>query len=160
MLVLRCTDISTARQTVDWPVLLVIGAGLGLGRAVEQSGLADVLAQGMLAVVAGSGPAAVVAGVYGLTWALTSVLSNTAAAVLVFPVALRAASAAQLAFEPLAIAIAIAASCEFTTPIGYQTNLMVQSPGGYRLSDYLRFGGPLTILCAVVAVTLITLLYY
>lgn len=160
MLVLRCTDVSTARQTVDWPVLVVIGAGLGLGRAVERSGLADVLAQRMLEAVAGGGPAAMVAGIYGLTWALTSVLSNTAAAVLVFPVALRAAASAHLPFEPLAIAIAIAASCEFTTPIGYQTNLMVQSPGGYRLSDYLRFGGPLTLICAGVAVTLVTLLYY
>lgn len=160
MLVLRCTDIFSARQTVDWPVLVVIGAGLGLGRAVERSGLADVLAQRMLDLVAGGGPAAVVAGVYGLTWALTSVLSNTAAAVLVFPIALRAAAAAHLAFEPLALAIAIAASCEFTTPIGYQTNLMVQSPGGYRLSDYFRFGGPLTLICASVAITLITAFYY
>jgi di/tricarboxylate transporter len=99
-------------------------------------------------------------GVYVLTWGLTSVLSNTAAAVLVFPVALRAAQSAGVAAEPLAMAIAMAASCEFTTPIGYQTNLMVQGPGGYRLGDYLRFGGPLTLICGVVAVTLLATWYY
>lgn len=160
MLVLRCTDVTVARQTVDWPVLVVIGAGLGVGRAVEASGLAAAVADVVLGATAGGGPVWLLAGVYALTWALTSVLSNTAAAVLVFPVALRAAQASGVAFEPLAMAIAIAASCEFTTPIGYQTNLMVQGPGGYRLGDYLRFGGPLTILCGVVAVTLIAALYY
>ena len=87
-------------------------------------------------------------------------LSNAAAAVLVFPVAVRAAASAGLAVEPLAMAIAIAASCEFTTPVGYQTNLMVLGPGGYRLGDYLRFGGPLTLACGAVAVGLITALYY
>ena len=76
------------------------------------------------------------------------------------PVALRAAQASGVAFEPLAMAIAIAASCEFTTPIGYQTNLMVQGPGGYRLGDYLRFGGPLTLICGVVAGTLLAALYF
>jgi len=160
MLVLGCTEVAVARQTVDWPVLVVIGAGIGLGRAVEASGLAAVVADGVLALTAGGGVVALVAGVYALTWLLTSVLSNTAAAVLVFPVALRAAAAAGVAFEPLALAIAVAASCEFTTPIGYQTNLMVQGPGGYRMGDYVRFGGPLTVLCGVVTVVILTVFYY
>lgn len=160
MLVLRCTDVTVARQTVDWPVLVVIGAGIGVGKAVETSGLAAVVSELMLDVTAGGGPATVLAGVYALTWALTSVLSNAAAAVLVFPVALRAAQASGMAFEPLAIAIAIAASCEFTTPIGYQTNLMVQGPGRYRLVDYMRFGGPLTVICGVVTVAILAAFYY
>jgi di/tricarboxylate transporter len=79
--------------------------------------------------------------------------------VLVFPVALRAVHTAGLAFEPFAIAIAVAASCEFTTPVGYQTNLMVQGPGGYRPFDYVRFGAPLTLICGVVAVTVLTWFY-
>ncbi len=160
MLLLRCTDVSVARQTVDWPVLIVIGAGIGVGKAVESSGLAIVAAEGVFSATAGGGPVWLLAGVYALTWALTSVLSNSAAAVLMFPVALRAAQASGLAFEPIAMAIAIAASCEFTTPIGYQTNLMVQGPGGYRLSDYIRFGAPLTLLCGIVAVTLLATFYY
>lgn len=160
MLVFGCTTPRVARQTVDWPVLVVIGAGIGVGNAVEASGLAAVVADAVLGLTAGGGPVWLLTGVYVLTWALTSVLSNTAAAVLVFPVALRAAAASGVAMEPLALAIAIAASCEFTTPIGYQTNLMVQGPGGYRLGDYLRFGGPLTLICGVVAVTLLAAWYY
>ena len=160
MVVFRCTDVRSAWQSVDWPVLVVIAAGLALGAAVEQSGLAAVVAEAVLDAVRGRGAGWIVAAIYGLTWALTSVLSNAAAAVLVFPVAVRAAASAGLAVEPLAMAIAIAASCEFTTPVGYQTNLMVLGPGGYRLGDYLRFGGPLTLVCGAVAVALITALYY
>lgn len=160
MLALRCTDVTVARQSVDWPVLVVIAAGLALGAAVERSGLAGAVADAVLAAVQGRGPGWIVAAIYALTWALTSILSNAAAAVLVFPVALRAAASSHLAAEPLALAIAIAASCEFTTPVGYQTNLMVLGPGGYRLGDYLRFGGPLTLVCGAVAVGLITALYY
>jgi di/tricarboxylate transporter len=102
---------------------------------------------------------ALLAGVYAMTWLFTSVLSNSAAAVLVFPIALRAAARAGVPFEPVAVAIAIAASCEFTTPVGYQTNLMVQGPGGYRTIDYLRFGGPLTLLCGITAVISLAYVY-
>ena len=159
MVLFRCTDASRAREAIDWQVLMVIGAGLGVGTAVDLSGLADVLARDVLGAAANGGAAALLAGVYALTWALTSVLSNSAAAVLVFPVALRAVQAAGLAFEPFAIAIAIAASCEFTTSVGYQTNLMVLGPGGYRPLDYLRFGAPLTAICGLVTVGVLTWFY-
>lgn len=155
MLAFRCADPALAREAVDWQVLLVIGAGFGVGRAVEHSGLAEVVADVVVRMAGGGGHAALLGGVYALTWLLTSVLSNSAAAVLAFPVALRAAASAGLPFEPFTLAIAIAASCEFTTPVGYQTNLMVQGPGGYRLSDYVRFGGPLTVLCGLVTVALL-----
>lgn len=159
MLGLRCTDGALARAAVDWPVLVVIGAGFGVGKAVQASGLADVLAREVLALTGNGHPVGLLAGIYALTWALTSLLSNSAAAVLVFPVALQASTAAGLAFTPFAMAIAIAASCEFTTPVGYQTNLMVLGPGGYRPWDYVRFGGPLTLVCGVVAVTVLSYVY-
>lgn len=159
MVLFRCTDGPLARDTVDWQVLIVIGAGIGVGKAVELSGLADVLARVVLGSAGQGGPQMLLVGVYALTWALTSVLSNSAAAVLVFPVALRAVETAGLSFEPFAIAIAVAASCEFTTPVGYQTNLMVQGPGGYRPLDYLRFGAPLTLISGVVTVSLLTWFY-
>jgi di/tricarboxylate transporter len=159
VVLLRCTDGPMARAAIDWPVLVVIGAGLGIGEAMEQSGLAAVAADTVLGAAGRSGPTMLVAAVYALTWGLTSLLSNSAAAVLVFPIAWRAAQAAGMPFEPFTIAIAIAASCEFTTPIGYQTNLMVLGPGGYRVSDYLRFGGPLTLLCGLVTVLMLRLLY-
>ena len=159
MVLFRCTDGPLARETVDWQVLIVIGAGIGVGKAVELSGLAEVMARVVLGAAAHGGSTALLAGVYGLTWALTSVLSNSAAAVLVFPVALRAVQTAGLAFEPFAIAIAMAASCEFTTSVGYQTNLMVQGPGGYRPIDYVRFGGPLTLICGAVTVAVLSWWY-
>ena len=140
-------------------MLVVIGAGLGLGEAMEQSGLAAVVADTVLGAAGRSGPTMLVAAVYALTWGLTSLLSNSEAAVLVFPIAWRAALAAGMPFEPFTIAIAIAASCEFTTPIGYQTNLMVLGPGGYRVSDYIRFGGPLTVLCGIVTGAMLRLLF-
>ncbi|HUU34433.1 MAG TPA: SLC13 family permease [Vicinamibacterales bacterium] len=159
MVLFRCTDGPLARETVDWQVLIVIGAGIGVGKAVELSGLAEVLARVVLGPAGATGAWVLLAGVYALTWALTSVLSNSAAAVLVFPVALHAVQTAGLAFEPFAIAIALAASCEFTTSVGYQTNLMVQGPGGYRPLDYVRFGAPLTLICGVVTVTVLSWLY-
>ncbi|MEP7115935.1 MAG: SLC13 family permease [Acidobacteriota bacterium] len=155
MVLCRCTDGARAREAVDWQVLIVIGAGIGVGKAVEVSGLAEVLARVLLGAAGHGAPVALLAAVYALTWALTSVLSNSAAAVLVFPVAVRAVQSAGLAFEPFALAIAIAASCEFTTVVGYQTNLMVQGPGGYRPLDYVRYGAPLTAICGVVTVTLL-----
>ena len=159
MVLFRCTDGPLARETVDWQVLIMIGAGIGVGKAVELSGLAEVLARVVLGPAGATGAWVLLAGVYALTWALTSVLSNSAAAVLVFPVALHAVQTAGLAFEPFAIAIALAASCEFTTSVGYQTNLMVQGPGGYRPLDYVRFGAPLTLICGVVTVTVLSWLY-
>jgi di/tricarboxylate transporter len=159
MVVTRCTDGPMARAAIDWPVLVVIGAGIGVGRAVEDSGLAAVLAEVVLGATGTASPMALLAGVYAMTWLFTSVLSNSAAAVLVFPIALRAAARAGVPFEPVAVAIAIAASCEFTTPVGYQTNLMVQGPGGYRTIDYLRFGGPLTLLCGITAVISLAYVY-
>ncbi|MEZ5294430.1 MAG: SLC13 family permease [Vicinamibacterales bacterium] len=159
MLLFRCADGAQARATVDWQVLVVIGAGIGIGRAVESSGLATALAAYALGGIGPGHQTLLLAAVYLLTWALTSVLSNSAAAVLVFPIALHAADAAGFAFEPFGMAIAVAASCEFTTPVGYQTNLMVLGPGGYRPLDYVRFGGPLTLLCGVVAVTVLSYVY-
>ena len=93
---------------------------------------------------------------YGLTMLFTEVMSNNAAAVLLFPIAKAALEASYL---PFVMAIMIAASCGFATPIGYQTNLMVYGPGGYRFRDYLRFGGLLNMLIWAVAVAVIPLVW-
>jgi len=86
-------------------------------------------------------------------------MTNNAAAVLMFPITLQLAQAGDLNFMPFAVAITVAASCEFSTPIGYQTNLMVMGPGGYKWIDYFRFGGPLTLICGTICVALAPLLY-
>lgn len=152
MILMRCCTGPQARAGIEWPVLIVIGVSFGVGRAMETSGLAAVVAGWLSASAGGLGPAALVAAVYAMTLGFTVLISNNAAAALMFPIALGIAQGASLPFMPFAIAIALGASLEFMTPLGYQTNLMVMGPGGYRYADFMRFGGPLTLLAAVVAI--------
>jgi di/tricarboxylate transporter len=145
MVVTRCCTGREARQAVDWSVLLVIGSALGVAAAMEQTGAAAFVAHGLIAV-AGDRPMAVLAAVYLATMLFTGFITNNAAAVLMYPIAAAAAGEAGVSFMPFVLAIMFAASNDFATPIGYQTNLMVYGPGGYRFTDYLRFGGPLNLL--------------
>lgn len=150
----RCCTAPQARRAVDWEVLIVIGSAFGIARAMAKTGLAETLAKLVLSAAQPFGTVALLAAVYLLTTILTAFITNIAAAILVFPIALSVTQATGHPFLPFAACMAVAASCEFSTPIGYQTNLMVMGPGGYRWADYTRFGGPLTILCGLVAVGL------
>ena len=129
-----------ARAAVDLDVRVVIAALFGLGAAIQGSGPADLLGRGVGGGVAGPGPVAVTVA----TMLLTELITNNAAAVLIFPVAL--ATASQLGLNPraFAVAVTIAASTSFLTPIGYQTNTMVHGMGGYRFGDFARPGLPVT----------------
>ncbi|MFG0258768.1 MAG: SLC13 family permease [Phycisphaerales bacterium JB041] len=152
MILFRCCTGPQARAGIEWPVLLVIGTAFGIGKAMETSGLAAAAAQGVGVVAGTFGPAALLTTIYFVTLGFTILISNNAAAALMFPVALGVAMSGDLPFMPFALAVAFGASLEFMTPLGYQTNLMVMGPGGYRYADFLRFGGPLTLLAAVVAI--------
>lgn len=152
MILFRCCTGPQARAGIEWPVLLVIGTAFGIGKAMETSGLAAAAAQGVAMVAGNFGPAALLTTIYLVTLGFTVLISNNAAAALMFPVALGVAMSGDLPFMPFALAVAFGASLEFMTPLGYQTNLMVMGPGGYRYADFLRFGGPLTLLAAVVAI--------
>lgn len=159
MVLFRCCTGPQARAGIEWPVLIVIGTSFGLGKAMENSGLA-AFAAGLVTESAGAfGPAALLAIVYAVTLGFTILISNNAAAALMFPIALGVAETTGLPFMPFALAIAFGASLEFMTPLGYQTNLMVMGPGGYRYADFFRFGGPLTLLTAAVAITGLCLRY-
>ena len=148
----RCLTTGEARDALDWPLPLALGAATGIGRAVEASGLAAGVTDAMLGVV-GTHPVAALLGVYLLTNLFTEMITNTAAAVLVYPIA--EATAVGVGADPLpfVLVVMIAASASFATPLGYQTNLMVLGPGGYRYGDYVKFGLPLTLLIAIVTVT-------
>jgi di/tricarboxylate transporter len=150
-----CLSPGDARRSIDASVLLVIAGSLGIARALEKSGAAATLAHLVVEGARDLGPLGVLAAVYVLTMVLTEVISNNAAAALVFPVAL--ASAAEIGADPrpFAVAVAIAASLSLATPIGYQTNLMVYGPGGYRFTDFARLGVPLQLVLALLALTLI-----
>jgi di/tricarboxylate transporter len=141
-----------ARGAIDLDVILVIAGSFGVGAAVESSGLASHLAAVLVALFDALGPRGILLGVMLATVALTELVTNNAAAVLMFPLALSAASAAGLDPRPFAMGVAVAASASFLTPIGYQTNTMVYGPGGYRFWDYARLGIPLTVLVIGIAV--------
>ena len=136
---------SEARAALDMDVLVLIAAAFGIGAAIEASGLAGWIAHLLVGGLAAWGPLMVLAAVVLVTLVLTELITNNAAAVLVFPIAIAVALDAGLDPRPFAIAIMVAASASFLTPIGYQTNTMVYGPGGYRFTDYVRLGLPLTI---------------
>jgi len=159
MIVLRVLTPEEARQALDLDVLGVIGAAFGLAAAVQVSGLADAIAQGMISSLGGFGEIGVLAGVVLATVALTELVTNNAAALLMFPIAITSATAAGVDPRGMAVAVAIAASASFLTPLGYQTNTMVYGPGGYRISDYVKVGLPITIIAIVGIVGLVPLFY-
>jgi len=150
----RCVDWVVARRAVDLQVVLVIAATFGLGTALEVTGAAKTIAEGLVRL-GGSDPWATLVVVYGVTMLFTELITNNAAAALIFPIALATADSLQVEFRPFAIAITMAASASFATPIGYQTNLMVLGPGGYRFTDYFRIGIPLNLLMWLMASLLI-----
>ncbi len=141
-----------ARRAIDLSVLLVIASAFGIGAAIRHTGLADALGQSVVFAGGFLGPVGVLAGVYLLTNVLTEILTNNVAAVIVFPIGVAAAKAGGLEPRGVAMAIAIAASASFASPVGYPTNLMIMGPGGYRFSDYLKVGIPLNVM--IMALTL------
>ena len=151
----RCLTWAEARRSVDLSVLLVIVAALGLGKAIETSGMAAALASGVAGMSGSVGAIAVVTAAYIVTSLLTEVVTNNAAAALMVGVGLEAAAATGAPPEAFAVAVAIAASASFLTPVGYQTNMMVMAAGRYRFSDYLRSGAVVNVIVMVVALAMI-----
>jgi fructose-1,6-bisphosphatase/inositol monophosphatase family enzyme len=134
-----------ARRSIHLDVILVIAGAFGLGAAMENTGLAEWLAGGLIQALTPLGPTGVLAGVLLATVALLAIITNKAETVLMFPIAMSAAAGHELDQRAFAIAVAVTASASFLTPIAYQTNLMVYGPGGYRFTDYVRLGAPLTL---------------
>jgi di/tricarboxylate transporter len=158
MILARCCSVEEARNSVEWSVLIVIAAALGLGQAIEQSGAAQVLAGSVLRLAAND-PYLSLIGVYVVTWVLTEVLTNNAAVALMFPIAIATASELNLNAIPFIMALTVAGSAGFVTPIGYQTHMMVYGPGGYRFSDFVRIGLPMSILIGIVTVLVVPLVW-
>ena len=155
LVALRCISGGAALRSVEWPVLLTIGAGFGIARAMAKTGAAEAVARVVVSGAGDLGPIGGLAAVFLVTVVLTEILTNNAAAALMFPIAV--ATASQLGAEPrgFVMGVMVAASCGFASPIGYQTHLIVYGPGGYRFADFMRVGLPLDLLCAVVAISVI-----
>ena len=158
MLITGCTRAETARSSIDWQVLIVIAAALGIGNALQITGIATTLAGGFLEF-AGQQPYLALIVTYFVTWILTEMITNNAAAVLIFPFAISTAANLGVDFMPFVMTIMFAASASFATPIGYQTNLMVLGPGGYDFKDYLKFGLPLNLAAAGVTILLVPVVW-
>jgi di/tricarboxylate transporter len=158
MLLTKCVNIENARRSIDWEVLIAIAASLALGLALESTNAAHQITVRMVELAGGS-PWITLAVIYFVTLIVTELVTNNAAAALMFPFALSTAKELDVSFMPFMIAIMMAASAGFATPIGYQTNLMVYGPGGYKFSDYVKIGVPLDILVGIVTVALAPLAF-
>ena len=156
MLLFRCVTVNRSRMnvSVNLPVLVVIGASFSLGQAMEVSGAAKWIVEQAIPVHDLS-PLGALVVIYLLTMLFTELITNNAAAVLVFPIAVSMAEQLGVSPVPFIVAVMFAASASFMTPLGYQTNLMVMGPGGYTFSDYLKIGFPLSVVVALITLTVI-----
>lgn len=148
-----------ARRSIDLEVIVIIAAAFGLATAMESTGIAADAASGIVSVTGSWGERGALLGIVLATVILTEMITNNAAALLMFPIGLTLAEQTGLNPVGVAIAIAISASASFLTPIGYQTNTMIYGPGGYKFFDYWRLGLPLTVLVVTVTVWLVPILW-
>lgn len=142
-------------ESVDWPIIVLLGAMFPLGHALESTGGAQLIADGLLQLSHGAAPMVVLAMLMVGTMVLSNVVNNAAAAVLMAPIAITLAEGMAVSVDPLLMAVAVGASCAFMTPVGHQSNALVMAPGGYLFGDYWRLGLPLSVIVIVVAVPLI-----
>jgi len=142
-------------KAISWDVLITIACAFAISKAMQNSGAAEAIARTTINFSKGFGPIGVLAALYLLTAIFTEIITNNAAAALVFPIALAAAQQLQIDPKPFFVTIAIAASASFSTPIGYQTNLIIQAIGNYRFRDYLKIGLPLNIMAFILSLILI-----
>ncbi|QDV15870.1 Sodium-dependent dicarboxylate transporter SdcS [Gimesia panareensis] len=154
----RCCSATEAKRSIDWGVLITIAAGLGIGQAIYSSGAAKLIANAFTGM-ANDSPLIVLAILSFITLILTNLITAKATATLIFPITVATANALGVDLMPFVITIIISAAACFATPIGYQTNLMVFGPGGYKYGDYLRIGGPLTLIVWLLTVIIVPLVW-
>ncbi len=162
LVVTRNVRVRDARKSIQWNVLVLIGSSFAFGRAMLETGVATYIAEAFLPIV-GLGPHWLIAGIYLLTMVTTEMITNNAAALLIFPIAIQATNLAGFesvsAIKAVGVTVAIAASCSFATPIGYQTNTIVYGPGGYRFTDYTKVGSPMSLIVMGLCIVLVPYLW-
>ncbi len=159
VLLTRCIDADEAFSFVEGRLLALIFAMLAIGAALDSSGAVSLIANAIAPSFAGLPPFLIVWAVYLLTSVLTELVSNNAVAVVVTPIAVGLAQAVGVDPRPLVVAVMVAASASFATPIGYQTNMMVYGPGGYRFTDFMKVGIPLNLTVGLLASVLIPIFW-
>ncbi len=151
---------NNAIKSVDWDVLLYIASSLGIAKGIANSGLADFAANTLVNTLDVFGPVGIMAGLFVVTSSFTWLITNNAVAAIMFPVTLSIAQTLQMDVRPFMMVLAVAASTCFATPVGYQTNLMVYSAGGYKFRDFIRIGIPTTLFVGFISMVMIYLLYF
>lgn len=154
MLITGCLSVSQAEKSLEFNVLITIAASFALGAALQKTGVADLLAESIVSL-SGGRPWLLLVLTYTAVSLLTETITNNAAAVIMVPIILAIVTQAGLNPEPFMFAVMMAASASFATPLGYQTNLMVYGPGGYRFSDFLKAGLPMNLIIGVSTVTIL-----
>lgn len=159
MVLTRCLNMEQAYRAIDWRAVFLIAGMLPLGIAMQETGTAEYLAATVMATLGNFGPWPVIVGLYGITTVATMIIPTAALVVLMSPIVL--STCAELGIEPQTamMAVAIAASASFASPIAHPSNILVMGPGGYRFSDYLKVGIPLTIVVFVVVIILLPILW-
>ena len=155
MVLTGCLPVRRMYQDIDWQVVFLLAGLIPLGVALETTGAADTAVNWMLSIAGGWGPHVVLGIFFLMTSVMTGFMSNAATAVLLAPLAITSARILDVDERPFLVALTFAASAAFWTPIGYQTNLLVYGPGGYRFTDFIRVGGPLTLINWILATLLI-----
>ena len=154
-----CIPISKAYKAISWTSVIMIGAMIPMGIALQKTGTAQVIAESLVSYLGRIHPIMLLGGVFLLTTAFSQVINNSATAVLMAPIAMIAASTLNLSPEPFMIVVAISASTAFLTPVGTTTNAMVMSAGGYKFKDYLKVGAPLLLLFLITTLLLVPLIW-
>jgi di/tricarboxylate transporter len=159
MLLTGCLRLQDLYSHLSWQTIVMLACLIPVGSAMENTGLASLIATTLVSELDVLGPVAVLSGIYLLTSLLTSVMTNNATAILMIPISLSTAQQLQVHPEPFVMAVLFAASASFMTPIGYQTNLFIFGPGGYKFSDFLKVGGPLSLIFWILASLIIPLFW-
>jgi di/tricarboxylate transporter len=159
MLAIGSVSVRELRRRFPFELWLIITSALCVSQALADTGLIGQMLAGAEGTLGTVNPMYALIAVYLFTLLMTELMTNTAAAALMFPLAASFAAALQVDLLPFAAAVAFGASASFLTPFGYTTNLMVQNMGGYRLGDYLRIGAPVSVVYTAVALTLIPLVF-
>jgi len=155
MVMLRIVPPREIYESVDWPVILLLGAMIPVGEALETSGATLLIAETILDIGAGLSPVFMLAMLMVVTMTLSDIMNNAATAVVMAPISVGIAGQLGVDADPFLMAVAVGASCAFLTPIGHQNNMLIMGPGGYHFSDYWRMGLPLEILIIMVSLPMI-----